>query len=89
MVAGMNEGVHISARVQDVCVSVGGGMEGEGESCHHHVAVTHLLYWCVKAIIIQVAEESVIHPPTFIPAARKISGGFIPLRTHPYNLREV
>lgn len=45
---------------------------GGGERCHHHVMLTHLLHWCVKAIIVQVAEESVVHPPTFIPAARQI-----------------
>lgn len=77
MAADMNKGIHIGACARCVCVSVGGGVVGEGKSCNHHVVVTHLLHWCVKAIIIQVAEESVIHSPTFIPAARKISGDFV------------
>ena len=80
MVADMNKGtcIHIGACTRCVCVCVCGGWGGgEGESCHHHAAVTHLLHWCVKAIIIQVAEESVIHPSTFIPAARKILGDFV------------
>ena len=34
--------------------------------------LTHLLHWCVKPIIVQVAEEPVVHSTTFIPAARKI-----------------
>ena len=63
--------------VKSACqsVSVGrwdGGVEGWRGRRRIMSLLTHLLHWCVKPIIVQVAEESVVHSPTFIPEARQI-----------------